>query len=185
MSEDKRALRAWLQKRECTGDDAALCRQVLAHPWFAQAKTVMGYMAISPEPGLGPVLEACIETGKRLALPRCEADGTMTARIVTALEELRKGAFGILEPPETLPVAAPEELELVLVPGMAFSTGGARLGRGKGYYDRFLTAVRGKTVGICYDGVLLETLPTERHDRFVDAVVTDKRAILCKMEGEI
>ncbi len=185
MSGDKAALRAWLRKRDCPGDDGALCRQVLAHPWFQGAKTVMGYMAISPEPDIGPVLEACLRMGKKLVLPRCEADGTMTARIVTALGELQAGAFGILEPPETLPAAAPEELELILVPGMAFSPEGARLGRGKGYYDRFLQAVRGRTMGICYESRLLSEIPVERHDRFVDAVVTDKRAILCEMEGEI
>ena len=185
MSEDKRLLRQKLRREACTGDTAALCRRLLAHPWFLRAKTVMGYMAIPPEPDLGPVLEACLSMGKGLLLPRCEADGTMTARIVTALADLETGSFGILEPPETLTAVAPEDLELILVPGMAFSPKGARLGRGKGFYDRFLEYFRGKTVGICYENRVLEEIPVEEHDRFVDAVLTDKRAILCEMEGEI
>lgn len=185
MSADKQLLRARLRKQACSGDDAALCRRVLENPWFLRAKTVMGYMAIPPEPELDAVLAACFQMGKQLALPRCEADGIMTARIVTALTDLETGAFGILEPPKTLTVAAPEDLELILVPGMAFSPEGARLGRGKGYYDRFLEHFRGKTVGICYESRVLEEIPVEGHDRFMDAVLTDQRAILCEMEGEI
>ena len=183
MNGDKQLLRQKLRSQGCRGDSAVLCRRIQGHPWFLAAETVMGFSAISPEPDVTAVLEVCISMGKRLALPRCEADGVMTARWVSALTELKPGAFGILEPPETLPVAAPEDLNLILVPGMAFSPKGARLGRGKGYYDRFLEEFAGRTIGVCFDSSVLEEIPTEPHDRFMDAVLTDKRAILCEMEG--
>ena len=174
-----------LRGLDSTGDSAALCRRVLVHPWFVAAETVLGYWAIGPEPVLTPVLEACLAMGKKLALPRCEADGAMTARRVLSLEQLESGAFGILEPPEPLRVMEPEELDLILTPGMAFSPTGARLGRGKGYYDRFLEKTKGKTIGVCFESRLLASIPMEDHDRFVDAVLTDKRAILCETEGEV
>lgn len=185
MNGAKKALRKTLRATACGGEKGALCRRILEHPWFLAAQTVMGYWAISPEPGLRPVLEACLAQGKALALPRCEADGTMTARRISSLSQLKPGAFGIPEPPAELPVVAPEQLDLILTPGMAFSPTGARLGRGKGYYDRFLERVRGKTMGICFEGRVLAELPVEPHDRFVDAVLTDQRAILCELEGEV
>ena len=185
MNGAKAALRRALRATACEGDEAALCQRIVEHPWFLSAQMVMGYWAVPPEPGLRPVLEACLSQGKTLALPRCEADGTMTARRVTSLSQLKPGAFGILEPPAELPVLAPEQLNLILTPGMAFSPRGARLGRGKGYYDRFLERARGKTMGLCFAGRVLEEIPMEPHDRFVDAVLTDQRAILCEMEGEV
>lgn len=185
MSDNKRQLRSMLRGQNCVGDSAALCSRVLVHPWFLEAKSVLGYWAIGTEPVLTPVLEACLSMGKTLALPRCGANGTMTARQVLFLNQLEPGAYGIMEPPENLEVIEPETLDLILTPGMAFSPTGARLGRGKGYYDRFLARTQGKTMGICFESRMFASIPMEEHDRFVDAVLTDKRAILCETEGKV
>lgn len=82
MNGAKAALRRALRTTACEGNEQTLCRRIMEHPWFLSAQTVMGYWAVAPEPGLRPVLEACLCQGKALALPRCEADGTMTARRV-------------------------------------------------------------------------------------------------------
>ena len=137
----------------------------------------MAFCHIPPEPDLTAVLRACLQQGKTLLLPRCGENGRMTAHRITDFRQLQTGAYGILEPDPEAEVFPPEEIELILTPGLAFSPQGARLGRGKGYYDRFLPQTRAKTIGICYGTRLLPEIPMEPLDRAVDAVLTDERSV--------
>lgn len=184
MHEAKAQLRRVLRQQPAAGDNGAVCQRILEHPWFRQARTVMAYAAISPEPELMPVLEVCLAAGKILLLPRCQENGVMTARRVHALAELASGAYGILEPCGDAAFFPPENIELILVPGLAFARNGARLGRGKGYYDRFLGKTLARTIGVCYDSRCMDEIPVEDCDRYVDAVITDQKMILCEMEGD-
>lgn len=145
----------------------------MEHPWFCGAKTIMAYCAIAPEPDITPVLRRVLEQGKTLLLPRCEIDGVMTARVMRDLAELTSGAFGIMEPPDDSPVFPPEDIDLILVPGLAFDRFCCRLGRGKGYYDRFISGQR--TMGVC--GCLLPRIPVEDHDKSMDAVMTENEIL--------
>lgn len=151
-------------------DEERLRAQILVHRWFQQAKTVMAYCAIRPEVDLTAVLETILASGKTLVLPRCEGKGVMTARVIKSLTELQRGGYGIMEPGKDTPEASGEDIDLVLVPGLAFDRACHRLGRGMGYYDRFLKEYRGKTMGICRS--LVPTVPVEPHDITLDAVVT-------------
>ena len=181
MNAAKQVLRQQLRAQQVSGDDRALCRNILESPWFQQAKTVMAYMAIPSEPDLGPVIGEIFARGKTLILPRCEPECRLSARRVTSLEGLMPGAFGILEPGPELPEADPVEIDLVLVPGLAFDRTGRRLGQGKGYYDRFLSSCPGRTMGVCRRTV--EEIPTEDHDIRMDAVVTEDQVMYCRTEG--
>lgn len=182
MTESKKEFRRWVRALPRTVDDGALCRYVLESEWFRQAMTIMAYTAIPPEVDLSPVLEAILAAGKTLIMPRCEADGMMTARRIDDLGQLTSGTYGIPEPNSDAPVVSAAEIDLILVPGMAFDASGRRLGRGKGYYDRFLSDFHGKTMGIC--GQLMEEIPVEQHDITMDAVAVDRGIIFCRMEGE-
>ncbi len=182
MTESKKEFRRRVRTMPKTADDALLCRWVLESEWFCQADSIMAYAAIPPEVDLSLVLEEILRMGKTLVLPRCEQDGVMTARRIDDLEQLIPGAFGILEPRPDAPVVPVENIELILVPGLAYDLAGRRLGRGKGYYDRFLAAFSGKTIGIC--GQLLPGVPVEQHDITMDAIATDHGIIFCGMEGE-
>lgn len=184
MTAGKPELRRILRRQTATGNSGALCRLILNSGWFQRAKTVLAYCAIAPEPDLEPLLEVVLHQGKTLLLPRCEPDGTMTARLVRNLEDLQKGAFGIREPGPEAPVFPPEQIQLILTPGMAFDRRGGRLGRGKGYYDRFLPQTNGITVGVCFGARLLEHVPMEPHDCRMNMVVTDREMIFCEMEGD-
>lgn len=183
MKDAKRNLRRSLAASPATGDRDALCGLILAHPWFRSARTVMAYYAAMPgEADLGPLLEETLRQSKILALPRCGAGGRMSAKRVLALSELVPGLYGIPEPPEDAPEAA--DIDLVLAPGAAFDRTGGRLGRGGGYYDRFLADYSGRTMGVCYGARLLERVPMEAHDHRVDAVATDTAIILCGTESD-
>lgn len=160
----------------------AVCDSIVRCPWFSAAKTVMAYMAIPPELSLAPVLDAALAQGKQLLLPRCQKDGSMTARLISDRCSLTPGAFGILEPDEHTLVFPKEQIDLILVPALAYDRWGRRLGRGKGYYDRFLTDFPGKTIGV--SSSLLDAVPAEPHDIPVDAVATRRRIILCGLEDK-
>jgi 5-formyltetrahydrofolate cyclo-ligase len=166
-----------------TGDPEKLCRNLLAQPWFQAADTIMAFAALKDEPNVDPVLTEILRLGKTLVLPKCGERGNMTAHRVRDLSELVSGAYGIREPKDTAPVVPKTEIDLILVPGVAFDREGGRLGRGKGYYDRFLADFSGRTLGVCFAAALVPQVPTEPWDRRMDGVVTDHKMI-CRMEGD-
>jgi 5-formyltetrahydrofolate cyclo-ligase len=96
-------------------------------------------------------------------------------------EDLVPGPRGVCEPPATAETSDPGEIDLILLPGLAFDGGGGRLGRGGGFYDRFLAdpSLRAVMVGVCFDRQIVDTpLPTESHDIPVHLVVSESRTIL-------
>ena len=131
---------------------------------------------------LDAVLRDALETGKTLALPRCEGEGVMRAYRVARPSDLRRGAYGIWEPDETCPPIEPDDMDLILVPGTAFDRQGDRLGQGGGYYDRYLAQTRAVRIGVCHDFALLDAVPTQTHDARMDGVVTPKHTIVTREE---
>lgn len=168
MRERRRALS--VEEQRC--DSEAVCAHIIASPAYVQAHSVMAYAACRGEIDLSPLMEDALSRGKTLLLPRCEAAGEMTARQVSALSQLRPGAYGVQEPDETAAIWLPEAIELVLVPGVAFDLSGGRLGQGSGYYDRFLARTSALCVGVCHSFALLARVPVQAHDRRVHRIVT-------------
>ena len=188
---DKAALRARMRalRRALSGDEQARCAQAVLMRLrglapYRNARCVMAYAAARGELPLDDVLRDVLASGRTLLLPRCEAPGEMTARRVTALWQLRPGAYGLPEPGEDCPAAEPQEIDLILVPGTAFDARGGRLGQGGGYYDRFLAQTRGLRVGVCHDFALLERVPTMAHDVRMDAILTPGAWIDCRPEED-
>jgi 5-formyltetrahydrofolate cyclo-ligase len=88
-------------------------------------------------------------------------------------EGVFKGAFGIMEPIATTPIE-PSEIDVMIVPGVAFTRNGARLGRGKGFYDKYLSHkdFHAYTIGVCYPCQVVEDLPSEPHDQVLNQIVS-------------
>lgn len=156
------------------GHRAAVSSRIVARverlPDFARARTVGLYCALPDEPDLSEALVRWSRV-KRLVVPRVEGD---TMRLFDYdPQTLVPGAFGILEPGPAARLCPPGEIDLLLIPGVAFSRTGARCGRGKGYYDRYLaqSEFRGVKIGICYAHQLIAELPTEPHDVRMDGVI--------------
>lgn len=114
---------------------------------------------------------------KRVALPRVAGD-ELVFHWITGREELLLGSFGILEPPADASPAG-NEFDLILVPGLAFDLRGGRLGRGRGYYDRFLAGATGLRVGVCFEDQIVADVPLEPHDLRMDFVVTPSSICRC------
>ena len=94
-----------------------------------------------------------------------------------SLNDLREGMYGIREPDEALPCSEITENTVCIVPGLAFTPDGGRLGYGGGYYDRFLSDYSGTSIGLCYSELLFDSLPSEEYDIAVDIIITDSLAV--------
>ena len=115
--------------------------------------------------------------GKCFCFPRYNADRGYEATEVVEADELVPGKFGVLEPPPKALHIPPEEVDLVLVPGMAFDEECYRLGRGRGFYDRWLLALPGLKLGLGFDHQLVTRVPRETHDVQLDGVIIPSRCL--------
>jgi len=165
------------QKRQYTAEQLAamsegICSRVLASAEWQEAGTLLLYYPLADEVDVRPLIEDAFENGKRVLLPVCKGD-ELELRLYEGAASLTEGAFGIMEPTGLL--FAPEDypdIQLALVPGMAFDSMGHRLGRGKGYYDRLLPKLtETRLLGICFPFQLLDVVPAEAHDINVQVVV--------------
>lgn len=157
------------------------CDRLAADSRFAGASSVMLYMPLRSELDVVPLAMAALQQGKRVSVPRADADqGTLTPIGVEHLDAdaMPADPMGV-RTPAAGPEVAPESLDLVVVPGVAFDRTGRRLGRGAGYYDRFLArlAPHTATAGICFDEQLVDSVPHGTHDRTVDCVFTPSHTI--------
>ena len=150
-----------------------IARKVLSLPSWKTAKSVMAFRSMPEEPDTQALLEAALLEGKTLLLPRCLDSERMAALPVKDLKELQPGRMGILEPPMPEEGTAVPEPDLVLVPCMAASPNGIRLGHGAGYYDRYLAEHPAQTVCLCFRAMLKGDLPAEDTDIPVDFVISD------------
>lgn len=157
-----------------TEADERILHAVLESEVYKEAQTLFCYVAVNQEPATAPIIEAALKDGKQVAVPRCLGKGVMEAVLIRGAEDLsEKGAFGIPEPAQGLPVLPPEELDLLIVPCVACTRDGARLGHGMGYYDRFMEQASGTSAVLCYEALLEERLPEEPHDRRPDLVISE------------
>lgn len=152
------------------GEDLVNAAVVSARAWQAAA-TVLAYRASGTELSVVSACNEALRAGRRLVLPRVAAPGRLALHEVRSWEVLRPGAYGIMEPPAAAPVVEAGDVDLALVPGIAFDAAGNRLGQGGGFYDRLLPAVSGSTWGVCHDVQVLESVPATAHDVPVQRVI--------------
>lgn len=133
------------------------------------AKTVALYASLSDEVQSFELIELLSQT-KRVVLPRVAGDDMDFYPYTTS--SLKVGAFGIEEPQGSEPIS-PDEIDVIVVPGVAFTTDGKRCGRGKGYYDKYLSrsGFRAIKIGVCYTEQLAEDIPNEPHDIVMDYMI--------------
>lgn len=144
---------------------------------FRQAETVGLYMAAAGEVNLDPLLNVCRSAGKRTAIPLFREESRSYAMsLVSPDTPFRTGHYGIREPRTPAPCPV-EQIELMVVPGVAFDRTGRRLGRGGGYYDRLLAGFPHTAAAVALDFQLLPEIPSQTHDLPVRLIVTEKRVI--------
>jgi len=161
-----------LRQREAASCQICACLRQQAV--WKSAGSILFFAPMPGEPDIWPLLEESLLARKTVALPRFSpATNTyLAARIQNLEQDLRRGQFGIREPTMACAEFPLNQLDLVLVPGVAFDLQGHRLGRGKGYYDRLLAAVRGVKCGVAFDEQMVAAVPVGPQDVQVDCIVT-------------
>jgi 5-formyltetrahydrofolate cyclo-ligase len=159
-----------------------ICERLIALEEYQSARTVMYYVDVRSEVRTRHYLPAALGHAKRIVVPYC-VEGELELFLLTSMAQLATGAFRILEPRaelRSLPEmrVAVEELDLIIVPGVAFDRRGGRLGHGFGYYDKLLQHARPDTplVALAFECQLFDEAPMEAHDVYMDRVVTESAA---------
>jgi len=165
-------MRAAFDDTARTTASALICEKLRSLPQWQATKTVMGYAPMGDEPDIEPLL--C--TTRATALPRWADHGYEPAKIMSLQADLSPGQFGVKEPAPKCFTMNWAEIDLILVPGLAFDKTGNRLGRGGGYYDRLLNCARAAgnvtVVGVCFEWQILEHVPITTQDQRVDLIVS-------------
>ena len=175
----KDSLRKYIRAQKSQYDVAQLeamsieiTNRVLALASWQEAGTLLLYYPLADEVDVRPLIKNAYDNGKKVLLPVVKGE-ELKLHLYQGESSLSEGAFGIMEP--TGPLFSEEnysEIQLAIIPGMAFDTAGHRLGRGKGYYDRLLPKLtNARLQGICFPFQLLDEVPTEAHDIKVQEVV--------------
>jgi len=173
----KERIRA-MSSQQCAEKSRAAAKLLLALPELVKAEAVLAYASLPDEIDTIPVMTRLLALGKRLLLPRVVGDALELVEISSLAHDVSIGAYGILEPVSGRTLS-PDEIEFAIIPGRGFDTSGARLGRGKGYYDRLLgqddfAATR---CGYCFACQMLDQIPTAENDIPVEIIVTEKGAV--------
>lgn len=155
--------------------------RLIASQVFMQSHVIMAYMPIRNEVMTDLIIKAAYDSGKIVCLPRVSDEIRMEAtRVNDPGKQLKLSSLGIPEPDPVIPAFNPANIDLVIIPGIAFDRAGHRIGFGKGYYDRFVPFLKGgcNKVAAAYAFQVLNKIPFEDRDLCVDMIFTDKERIM-------
>lgn len=184
-SEIRRRMRVQLKAlapTEVAANSTRLVAAVSALPEWRTAGSVLLFVPLADEPAVFPLLELAWQAGKQVALPAFdEGSGVYLARWVRNPEsDLVAGRFGVQEPASVCPSVSVAALDFAVVPGLAFTADGRRLGRGRGFYDRLLASFRAVSCGVGLEEQIVAELPVEPRDVKLSYVATPSRVWDCR-----
>lgn len=176
------ALRDSLTSAEIAAKSGAVAGQLEKLPFYREAGTIMFFLSFRSEVATRGMVEKNLEQGKRVLAPKMSPRERVLipSQLLDLEKDLVLGYFDVPEPrPEALRPVEPAEIDLLIVPGVAFDLRGNRLGYGGGYYDRFFERLRPEVplVAIAFELQIVPRVPTEPWDRRMDWLVTEERAI--------
>lgn len=190
MIDDKQKIReyALAERAQIPEEDrnvlaGAAAGRLTTLPEAIGAALVLGYMPTAEEIDPAPALQVLVDLGVTVAYPRIAGPGALTLHVVRSDRDLEVGRFGIRQPTMSSPSVDSAEVDLVIVPGLAFDPSGRRIGYGGGYYDRLLLRTPSAScVGYAFENQLLGDLPHAEHDILMDVIVTPERVIRPTLE---
>lgn len=163
--------------------DFLIAKRVMEDSRIMKADCILLYASFRSEIDTWQLTGLLLEKNITIAFPKCHENGIMTFHIVKNVNELHAGAFGIFEPDISLSEPEITDAAVCIVPGLAFTENGGRLGYGGGFYDRFFA----KNPDICkialsYEQLIAKKLPLSKHDFTVDLIITEERTVFCNAE---
>ena len=185
MQERKKEIRSQAHARRSAQENKdelsrEICARFVALPEYVRARTVMYYIDVRSEVRTRHDLPQALTQGKKIVVPWCNDQGELELFHLENMNELAIGMYKILEPAPALRLlpakqVKAQELDLIMVPGVAFDRTGARMGHGKGYYDKLLQHARpdAPLVALAFECQLFPEIPTAAHDIFMDTIITE------------
>lgn len=164
------------QKRQFSNEELIelslpIVNRMLSHPAVVSAKTILLYYSLPDEVFTHDVVRQIANTGKKVLLPRVIDNENMELREYRDDNDLEKGSFNIMEPNGAI-FSDYENIDVAIIPGMAFDLSGNRMGRGRGYYDRLLAKAGNMyKIGMCFDFQKTDYIPTDSNDVKMDCVL--------------
>ena len=151
---------------------------------YQEADCVGFYVSSGHEVETHEMIRDCFRMGKQVAVPKCgDKAADMSLYRIDSFDDLMPGAFGILEPCDSVDKVELDVIDVLIVPGLGFDRSGHRLGQGGGYYDALLaSSPRAVVVGIAFGVQIVDAIPVEVHDAVVDLIVTENEVIQCKKD---
>jgi 5-formyltetrahydrofolate cyclo-ligase len=176
---DKKQLRQWIRERKRMLDTSQrreqseiIAKAILKHPKIRAASAILLYAALPDEVETQELLDNLAKSGKTIFLPAVISQEELELRHYEGTQNLHKGAYHIPEP-TGVPFHDFDQIDVAVIPGMAFDDSGNRLGRGKGYYDRFLKLMpQCYKIGICFDFQKFTHIPAGPYDIKMDEVIS-------------
>ncbi len=162
-----------MSKAEVQSKSSVIAKLFLESELYRNAKTIMLYMPLGNEVDTSQIMENAFADNKRVVLPVTDSMGKIIPYYVDAATKLKIGAYSVREPIDTQ-VADPKEIDLVIVPGIAFDRCGGRVGFGKGCYDGFLKDVNAVKIGVCYELQICDKIETDSFDVKMDYIISEK-----------
>lgn len=165
--------------------EKAIIAWLFALEEFKNAKRVLFYASFNSEVNTELMIVEALDMGKTVLMPKVDREtNSLTKHVINAMKELSPGYMGIPEPTTTSQLKV-EEIDMLVIPGVAFDPSGRRIGYGGGYYDRLLPRIKGERTiaALAFEAQVFESLPSEPHDIPVDYIVTEKRIINCHGQG--
>lgn len=175
------ALRSSIDESDRKQKSIEICKKIIALPEFSACDALFIYAPIKSEADPTYLFDEAKKRGIRVAFPiSVTSTFTLDFRFIDSLDELSIGAYGIREPRPDSQRASFTPRSICIVPALAFDALGNRLGYGKGFYDRFLNNFSGLSIGITYNELKCDRLPTQSTDIPVDIIITDKESVKTK-----
>jgi 5-formyltetrahydrofolate cyclo-ligase len=161
--------------------DSAITAKVLSLDVLIPAYKILLYASFKSEVDTTNLIKYCLSQGKHVVLPKVDAKKMLLMLYeIKDISELNRGYMGIPEPNANIDnLRFVNDMDIIIVPGVAFDSHCNRLGYGKGFYDRLLAEADGSVVGLAYEEQMDESLPAGQHDIRMDIIVTDERIITC------
>lgn len=155
---------------------ARICNRLLELPEVRKASSLFVFVSFGSEVDTHPFIDALLNDGRRVAVPRIMDRTSIRAVPMTSWDDLEAGQWGILSPRSAEPASGP--FDVAIIPGVAFTERRARLGHGRGYYDRWLAANSvGTSIAVAFELQIVPEVPVEAHDHPVDRLVTEERVL--------
>lgn len=156
--------------------DKLIFEKIINHEVVKNSKTIAIYHSTTEEANTQALIYKFLHSGKEVCIPRVEGD-IMTMRLIDNISFPYDKFFGIRQPNKDSTIVLPEDIDLLIIPGLAFDSQKNRLGQGGGYYDKYLANFKNKTIMIAYNFQKIQKVPIENHDKQVDIIVTEKEVI--------